>query len=1007
MTSHLNLPDASSHADRLLEHARASNDHQEVLRLIDARIAQNGRFPALLLDRATALMALDRLSEAEAACQAALARDPNYGRAFVTLYRISRRQGLTMKALSWLQDAMDAFPDDKALQDENSTLLQEMGRGPKPRPLPTSQPEPTPNIHALFEAARARRDHAQALAHLMELERTGATGPALLMDMAETLAVLDRLPEAAAACHAALALNPEFGRSYVALYQIARREQDTQAALEFVAKAVAAIPEDPGLKLDQAELLIQANRKDEAVQLLEQLLNTHPKPADISLRLGHLARSRDDRPAALAHYRRATDINPQHSEAKLELAAELAHAGQFDEAATLTAALRSPEPVRAETWLRLGHIARLLHNRPQALADFRKARDLAPANDDIRLWLATECREQGLLDDAATLLVQPQEGAPSSLREQLEHGHLARARGDLSQAHAAYTAAREAFPEQADTWLWLSRAELALGLPQADETLRQALALDPNHVEAMLHQAGLALEVNDTGQALALCRRVRSRVPSIAAAWQIESRALMNSEGVEPALALIDAAEAQIGRHPELLARRTELLQQAGLYPALRTLLQDKADQIARHPEPFNIAVLSLLRLGEQAQAAALLTNPPGSTASHRAMAEYLRGITAETRWDQRMAQRHYETALTIDPGLDWIFQDIARVAVAQLDTDTAQAAMKRYITLTSGHRRLRGEQARATSTWVGQMINEYRLGTELLATLKAALALPIEHHIPALRTIAADEPESTAVAMTLMLAMRAAGLFSVATPQETPNIPKRITQFWAQGAPPPDVAALTRSWPETNPGYRHQLLNDAAAQDWLIAHARPDVIRAYNRSTQFAQKSDLLRLAILSVEGGWYLDADDRCVGPLSPLTPDGIGLVLYQEDFGTFGNNMIGCTPGHPVIVRALAMAVAAVQAGDSEALWFSTGPGLLTRAMACDFVESGLEASAWLAGKRLLDRASVSRSLAMHCHTLYKSTDDHWMRRLARRSGVVSPATRSSQAMFRLSGIRWTQR
>ena len=110
-------------------------------------------------------------------------------------------------------------------------------------------------------------------------------------------------------------------------------------------------------------------------------------------------------------------------------------------------------------------------------------------------------------------------------------------------------------------------------------------------------------------------------------------------------------------------------------------------------------------------------------------------------------------------------------------------------------------------------------------------------------------------------------------------------------------------------------------------------MLSAYRHAREPAQRADLFRLAWLFAEGGWYADADDRCIAPLERIAPPGAALVVYQEEYGTIGNNVVGATPGEPVIGAALALAVATLNRGDADIVWFSTGPGLMTRALAQD--------------------------------------------------------------------------
>ena len=146
--------------------------------------------------------------------------------------------------------------------------------------------------------------------------------------------------------------------------------------------------------------------------------------------------------------------------------------------------------------------------------------------------------------------------------------------------------------------------------------------------------------------------------------------------------------------------------------------------------------------------------------------------------------------------------------------------------------------------------------------------------------------------------------------------------------------------------------------------------------------KSDILRLAWLLRNGGVYSDADDRLQRSVAPLLESGAGLVLYQEDIGSVGNNFIAAAPGHPVLALALEQAVAAVNNGGKDLLWLATGPGLLTRCLGRYLAE---DEGAWLARLRdihVLDRHEMLSYSAIHCLSAYKHTEKHWSRTAFKR-------------------------
>ena len=61
------------------------------------------------------------------------------------------------------------------------------------------------------------------------------------------------------------------------------------------------------------------------------------------------------------------------------------------------------------------------------------------------------------------------------------------------------------------------------------------------------------------------------------------------------------------------------------------------------------------------------------------------------------------------------------------------------------------------------------------------------------------------------------------------------------------------------------------SAKSFITAHFPIDVVRAFARARHPAQRADIFRLAWLAAEGGFYVDADDRCLGSIDALAPAG----------------------------------------------------------------------------------------------------------------------------------------
>jgi mannosyltransferase OCH1-like enzyme len=239
--------------------------------------------------------------------------------------------------------------------------------------------------------------------------------------------------------------------------------------------------------------------------------------------------------------------------------------------------------------------------------------------------------------------------------------------------------------------------------------------------------------------------------------------------------------------------------------------------------------------------------------------------------------------------------------------------------------------------------------------------------------------PNTRRPRLALLVALRQAHAFEAGPRQGASAglIPNTIAQYWTTPDVPDDVVRLRATWQERNPEFTCRFFDDAAARAFLERDYSPEVLGAFDRASEPAKKADFFRLAYLFAEGGYYVDADDRCGAPLATVVPPHARLALFQEEYGTVGNNFIGVVPGHPVIATALDLAVEAIGRDDRDNVWLSTGPGLLTRALARTIAQSRLHWRRWLDSILVLERGELARAVRMHCACAYKQTTRHWTR------------------------------
>jgi mannosyltransferase OCH1-like enzyme len=380
------------------------------------------------------------------------------------------------------------------------------------------------------------------------------------------------------------------------------------------------------------------------------------------------------------------------------------------------------------------------------------------------------------------------------------------------------------------------------------------------------------------------------------------------------------------------------------------------------------------------------LQRSPARGLFERSRVMYAHGVLADLEWRIDDAIYWFEKAVEIHPDDPGAHHHLARLYFLKADAAGSNEHLRSMNRLSLSALTLRGESINVSQNLIGQLVNELRLDDEVrtrLAALQRTESYPQIAAIAAVAEIVQSAPGLTAPAIFYMLALRQSGNFALESSSASDlnvktarQIPRKIMQFWDQKTPPEDITQLLRTWVEAHPGYAYCRFDNAAAREYLAARYPPEVLQAFRRARHPAQASDLFRLAYLWAEGGFYVDADDRCVGDLTTVVVPGVVLVGYQEQYGTLGNNFLGCVPGEPVIERALGLAVESLNRGDGDSIWLATGPGLLTRAFTEILSRQGAEWHSWLRQRRVLDRNELSTVSWPHSISQYKNTRRGWL-------------------------------
>lgn len=743
----------------------------------------------------------------------------------------------------------------------------------------------------------------------------------------------------------------------------ARKRADHRAALEHFQNAIAAYPKNARAKLEAARALLRLSRPDEAEAMVRRVLADQPGNVGALLTLAPLLRDSGRLDEAEATLRRATEASPDHAKA-LRAFIGLVYR-------------RDAERGRAE------------------LVAAAKAGRISPA---AQIELAAELREQGHLDDARGQLEAAISREPANVEALMERGRLERRCSNRQAALDAFRAALQLAPSHLDAFVEAAIEERMLGRPQeAERLLRQALTIAPNHLNALLQLTEQARLAEDDEAALKWSYQAIVAHPNALQPYLNASRAAVGSGRGATAISLLDHAATIFGESAAIVSRRLELFRLTGERPKAFAILAGLPANVAENFGVWSQHVELLLAAGRYGAVEEALKKPPVSSGLALGRVLDYRAELAEARWRFDEAAAFYREALTIQESDSWTRMWLARAQMLLLDLDAAKENLGIATRLQASHRLLKGHSLNASQSFLGQILNEFLLDRDVVEELRRAVALPPAERVSRLQDIVRRTPDNTAAAICLLMALRIAGRLQGLTPPKGPSqpaIPRRVVQYWNDSEPPDGMLEVMQSWRDFHPEWDYQLFDDAKAQAFLRAHHPLDVLRAYMRARNPAQKADLFRLAYLVVEGGFYADADDRCLARLDSIVPSHVELAAYQEIYGTIGNNFLAAKPGEPVLLKAFEAAVEAVNRGDHDLLWLSSGPGLMTRTMAQFFSDPG-EQDKLLSRALVLERSELFQAVAVHCRLSYKRSDDHWTRGEFRVSGQANKKTPAGKA------------
>lgn len=512
----------------------------------------------------------------------------------------------------------------------------------------------------------------------------------------------------------------------------------------------------------------------------------------------------------------------------------------------------------------------------------------------------------------AALLVRLAAAHPVDGAVAATQGKLAARAGDHPLAAACYAAACLASPDDMVLRVRLSRSLRGAGRPaDAVAVLRGVPSSEP---QALAERAYALVSLRELAQARREIDDLARLHPGFA---QLDRLAALHAEALGDLPAAAAASARALALDPAnagLLAQRRRWLRLGGDSAALAALAD--ATPAARDDIRGDLVETLLDQNACEAAEAVLATWSDDGAGVMR-----LRGavLLALRRGQHALAAAHAAAILAQHRDDAWALWRQAEALALAFRAEAAWGRLRRLEALGVMGRRT------ARNNAIGHLVNDMRLHPASMAMLAVAASQPAAEAMGLAAELVRREASATAPALALLRAWPGAGVPGV-DPTPIPRCLHRVEE--AEDAQAAFLAARLRA---LNPGL--------AVEGWtpasLLAQgegALPPTLReALRLAPSDLIRADLLRLGVLTLHGGLWLEARLLCVSALHPLLPTGAGLVLAADLRGAVGTVMVAARPGHRVLRAALEEACDQVIGGARESAWLSTGGGLLTRQLA----------------------------------------------------------------------------
>lgn len=584
-----NKPDALLLKGQLLN---ARGERQAALAVLDQAVERSGGSPAVLLERATVLIALNQDAKAKADVEAALAADPRNAAPTYLQAVLFTRAGdhkAADQAFQRLSPVMGRFPRAYFfLAVTKSNLGQtEQAADAARRYVARAPNDPDgAKLLARIELAAGRPDQAiEALGHLSAAGRADAEALDLL---GRAQAMAGRVDRAAQSFQQASQLAPQNAEVLTRLAATRLQMGDTAGATGALERSLELAPAQTNAAEALVAAALAAGDVERARAALDKLRQQVGETEAVGNLTGTLRMAQLDLDGARAQFEDVLKRSPDSVPVKLNLARVLAMQGKAPDATRVLEEVLAAEPGNAQALSSFVQLLLAQNQVGRAVAVVEQARAAAPGNLALAAALADLYVRAGEPKKALDLLdgAQPSGAAPVPALLGARARALIAA-GDRAGARQLYERVLAANPGDLEARRRL--VDLLLDAKDFDAVraaLRDGLRASPGNPGMLQALVGAEVQARGVDAGLALADQLKREFPTAPAAAALRGDVLMSARRFKDAAAAY-AAESKAAPSAAFALRTASAHGAAGAPDQAAQVLRA---WLAQHPDEADAA---------------------------------------------------------------------------------------------------------------------------------------------------------------------------------------------------------------------------------------------------------------------------------------------------------------------------------------------------------------------------------------------------------------------------------